>query len=167
MSVTEDELKEAAVAPRVTLEQVNEVIASESYLHPSVAPTLTICVLALKNGFTVTGESACADPANFNLELGKRIAKDNAIKKIWPLLGYELRTKLAQTPTTWLDRLKAEQEELRDRLVKLNAFVMTGAYRALPFCERDALESQRLVMGNYLRILNGRVSRAIKSAEGG
>ena len=55
---------------------------------------LTFCVLVLKNGFTVTGESACASPENFDAEIGRKIARQNAVGKIWPLMGYELRTKL-------------------------------------------------------------------------
>ena len=58
---------------------------------------LTFCVLHLRNGFTVTGESACASPENFDAEIGRNIARQNAVQKIWPLLGYELRTKLANT----------------------------------------------------------------------
>lgn len=56
---------------------------------------LTFCVLILRNGFTVTGESACASPENFNEQIGRKVARDNAINKIWPLMGYELRSKLA------------------------------------------------------------------------
>ena len=56
---------------------------------------LTFCVLVLRNGFTVTGESACASPENFDAEVGRKIARENAVQKTWPLLGYELRTKLA------------------------------------------------------------------------
>ncbi|WP_333608817.1 Gp49 family protein, partial [Arsukibacterium sp.] len=56
---------------------------------------LTFCVLVLENGFTVTGESACASPENFNAELGRKIARQNAVAKVWPLMGYELRSKLA------------------------------------------------------------------------
>ena len=56
---------------------------------------LTFCVLVLRNGFTVTGESACASPENFNAEIGRKIARQNAVAKIWPLMGYELRSKLA------------------------------------------------------------------------
>ncbi len=55
---------------------------------------LTICVLVLRNRFTVTGESACASPENFNEEIGREIARQNAIQKIWPLMGYELRNRL-------------------------------------------------------------------------
>ena len=58
---------------------------------------LTFCVLVLRNGFTVTGESACASPENFDAEVGRKIARQNAVSRILPLMGYELRTKLAET----------------------------------------------------------------------
>ena len=63
---------------------------SQSTLH-----LLTFCVIVLRNGFTVTGESACASPENFDPEIGRKIARQNAVQKVWPLMGYELRTKLA------------------------------------------------------------------------
>ena len=56
---------------------------------------LTFCVLTLRNGFTVTGESACASPENFDAELGRKIARKNAIDKVWPLMGYALKERLA------------------------------------------------------------------------
>lgn len=55
---------------------------------------LTFCVLRLKNGFTVTGESACASPENFDAEIGRKIARQNAVQKIWPLMGYALKERL-------------------------------------------------------------------------
>lgn len=58
---------------------------------------LTFCVLVLRNGFTVTGESACASPENFDAEVGRKIARENAISKVWPLMGYELRSILMAT----------------------------------------------------------------------
>lgn len=57
---------------------------------------LTFCVLVLRNGFTVTGESACASPANFEEKIGRDIAYKNAREKVWPLLGYALRDKLVE-----------------------------------------------------------------------
>lgn len=57
---------------------------------------LTFCTLVLKNGFTVTGESACASSENFDADIGRRIARQNAVNKIWPLMGYELRSKLTE-----------------------------------------------------------------------
>lgn len=56
---------------------------------------LTFCVLVLKNGFTVTGESACASPENFDAEIGRKIARQNAVNKIWMLEGYLLKESLA------------------------------------------------------------------------
>jgi hypothetical protein len=55
---------------------------------------LTFCVLVLRNGYTVHGVSACASPENFNAELGRRIARENAVREMWPLMGYALRDKL-------------------------------------------------------------------------
>ena len=55
---------------------------------------LTFCALVLRNGFTVTGESACASPENFDAEIGRKIARENAVQKIWPLMGYALKQEL-------------------------------------------------------------------------
>ena len=61
---------------------------------PDSLKHLTFCVLILRNGFTVTGESACVSPENFDAELGRKIARQNAITKVWPLMGYALRERL-------------------------------------------------------------------------
>lgn len=62
---------------------------------PQSLQLLTFCVLVLRNGFAVTGESACASPENFNAEIGRRIARENAIAKVWPLMGYALKDRLS------------------------------------------------------------------------
>lgn len=102
-------------APRVTPQDIEANIASEVYFTAAEAANwaggvppmegfrekyaalecLTFCVLILRNGFTVTGESACASPENFDAEIGRKIARENAINKVWPLMGYELRSKLS------------------------------------------------------------------------
>lgn len=104
------------VAPRITPADIEANIVSEHYfagidglvhgsesqirddaevgmVHQSLQ-LLTFCVLVLRNGFTVTGESACASPENFDAELGRKIARQNAISKMWPLMGYELKERL-------------------------------------------------------------------------
>ena len=103
-------------APRVTPAQIQSKIKKEFYftanegvygntflnspeeakifIHQDQLKLLTFCVLVLENGFTVTGESACASPENFDPELGKKIAKDNAIQKVWALEGYLLKEQL-------------------------------------------------------------------------
>lgn len=101
-------------APRIKPDDIKANIISEHYFtagdgahgaalaagkdrsaYESSLDLLTFCVLVLRNGFTVTGESACASPENFDAEIGKRIARENAVAKVWPLMGYELRSKLA------------------------------------------------------------------------
>ncbi len=105
-------------APRVTPADIEANIASEHYFTAGdgvmsgggigvqhiegidnfkALSLLTFCVLVLRNGFTVTGESACASPENFDAEIGRKIARQNAVNKVWPLMGYELRGKLAST----------------------------------------------------------------------
>lgn len=55
--------------------------------------TTTVCVIELDNGYTVTGYSACIDPAKFDLDLGIKYSREDAYEKLWPLLGFELATK--------------------------------------------------------------------------
>lgn len=97
-------------APRLTPDHIDSKIKAVEYILPRDvckcdngvevfdAPlplqTLTFCILTLENGFTVTGESACASPANFDAEIGKKIAYDNAREKIWLLEGYLLKENL-------------------------------------------------------------------------
>jgi hypothetical protein len=80
-------------APRLTPQHIdNQIVSAAYYVFPGT--TLTICALTLRNGFTVTGESAAASPANFDEEIGEKIAYGNARDKIWSLEGYVLRNKL-------------------------------------------------------------------------
>lgn len=99
-------------APRLTPADIDAVIVDKYYFTAANAQwgadpnttaligmhkqleTLTFCVLILKNGFTVTGESACASPENFDAEIGKEIAYENARNKVWMLEGYLLKEKL-------------------------------------------------------------------------
>lgn len=81
-------------APRVTPADIEaEILAQQVHVFPGTM--LTVVCLTLRNGFTVTGESACASPENFDAEIGLKIARANATAKIWPLLGFRLRDELA------------------------------------------------------------------------
>lgn len=82
-------------APRLTPELIDSVVVSEQY-HVFPGTTLTVCALKLRNGYIVTGESAAASPENFNQEIGRKIARDNARNKIWGLEGYLLRQRLSE-----------------------------------------------------------------------
>jgi len=79
-------------APRLTPALIQDTIKDVSF-H-KLTDVLTVCVLTLQNGFTVTGESACASPENYGKEIGEKIAKENATEQIWLLEGYLLKQKL-------------------------------------------------------------------------
>lgn len=132
-------------APRITPDDVQANIVSEHYFtaeegmigkyanrlakdgvgtypgdlpkQPKSLGLLTFCVLTLENDFTVTGESACASPENFNADIGRRIARENAVAKIWPLMGYELRSLLKgdiQRPGEIIHLTASPGQDLRD-----------------------------------------------------
>ena len=97
-------------AARVTPQDIENAISSEHYFTAAQAVTLTsgapspeplylltFCVLVLRNGFTVTGESACVSRENFDPEVGRKVARENAKNKMWPLLGYALRDRVSNS----------------------------------------------------------------------
>lgn len=87
-------------APRLTPADIDATIVREDYINAGEATgcehlrVLTVCVITLRNGFTVTGESACASPQNYDEAIGRRIARDNARAKIWMLEGYLLKERM-------------------------------------------------------------------------
>lgn len=107
LKATEEYSATKSTHPRVSLGDMEGKIVAEHYFtageaakalgHPSMEPLdlLTICVLVMRNGFTVIGKSAPASPENFDAEKGKRFAYEDAIKQLWPLEGYALRERLA------------------------------------------------------------------------
>lgn len=93
LKIEEEIQKKGLTAPRVTPERLEQVINSEQY-HVFPGTTFTACLLTLVNGYTVIGESACASPENFDAALGRKIARSNAVNKIWQLEGYLLKQQL-------------------------------------------------------------------------
>lgn len=90
----EQEIQEKGLdAPRLTPELIDSVIVAEQF-HVFEGSQLTVCCLTLTNGFTVTGESACVSPENFNAATGQKVSRRNARDKIWTLEGYLLKQKL-------------------------------------------------------------------------
>lgn len=106
LELADNEAAAVAVAPRVTLDGMKAKISGEYYFtagdaafalnQPSSVSLslLTLCILEMQNGFTIVGKSACASPENFNEELGKKIAYEDAINQLWAFEGYVLRNEL-------------------------------------------------------------------------
>jgi len=175
----EIQAKGANVAPRITPADLEANIASEHYftaadgagrdsvtamdvgangLLPIPLHLLTFCVLVLKNGYTITGKSAVASPENFNAEIGRKIARADAVSQMWPLMGYELRSKLAATPADFRDRVRLEKAELDEKLGKLNGFFSTEAFAGLGIGDQDRLRAQAEAMTNYSNVLGERLA---------
>jgi hypothetical protein len=115
LKATEASSAAVAVAPRVSLKDIESAIGARFELTadklghhagyyagdvevPMVIDqlsTLSICILVMRNGFTVIGKAAPASPQNFNRELGKQYAYEDAVRQLWPLMGYALRDRLA------------------------------------------------------------------------
>jgi hypothetical protein len=111
-TVEQEIQRKGLTAARVTPADIEANIVSEHYFTaedgvdgaamkcdrvvelPAALKLLTICVLVLRNGYVVHGVSACASPENFNAELGQRIARENAVREMWPLMGYALKQQL-------------------------------------------------------------------------
>lgn len=112
LQVTDAESAAIAVAPRVSLASMEEKIAAKHEFTMGEALTalghpnspefdiLSVCVLKMQNGFTVIGKAAPASAANFNRELGRKFAYEDAVRQLWPLEGYALRERLSQSKET-------------------------------------------------------------------
>ena len=128
MEIEKEIVAKGKTAARVTPERIQSVIRAEHYFtafdgrsgalasgtyagkEVPVAgdadleslKLLTFCVLVLENGFIVTGESACASPENFDPEIGRKIARQNAVAKIWPLEGsFGVSCAISGTTAAW------------------------------------------------------------------
>jgi len=86
-----DEMLAASPAERVTKEYMESRIVSKDFTR--MGETVTHCRIILDNGYSVSGESACVNAANYNQQIGEKIAYDNAFRQLWPLFGFLLAEK--------------------------------------------------------------------------
>lgn len=106
----DQECAAVAVAPRLSLANIEAAIGEVYHMTgasavkghdvPDIGPhghplhLLSICLVVMRNGFTIIGKSAPASAANFNAGLGRKLAYEDAIRQIWPLMGFNLRQRL-------------------------------------------------------------------------
>lgn len=110
-----------ATHPRVSLKDINDSIAAEHSFTAAQAivalgqpltgtpvedddgkvvainsplDLLTMVILVMRNGFVVIGKSAPASPENFDEAKGRTFAREDAIRQLWPLMGFSLRDRL-------------------------------------------------------------------------
>lgn len=96
LQMTDSEAAAVQKTPnRVTLDSITAKVLGVEYHNPKESSHTTVAYVMMANGYMVMGTSTPADPANFNEELGKKFAYEDAIRKVWPLEGYLLCEKLA------------------------------------------------------------------------
>ncbi len=96
LQVTDDAAKAVQKTPnRVTLDYIKSRIRDTEFFHPKASPQMTIAIVTLVNDYVVVGKSAPADPENFDVNLGRKFAKEDAIRQLWPLEGFALRERLS------------------------------------------------------------------------
>jgi ribosomal protein S15P/S13E len=156
-------LDKGLTAPRLTPEIIKSKVASEQY-YVFPGSLLTVCCLTLTNGYNVSGESACASPANFDTEIGQRRARENAVSKIWAIEGYLLKQKLFEVEQNELlgyaGRMDREMIDLSEKINKLTEFLNSEKKNSIPKMDLNLLRGQREYMQNYLETLKSRISRA-------
>lgn len=165
---TEQKLQDKGLnAPRLTPALIDAVIVGGDY-HVFSGSCLTVCCLTLVNGFTVTGESACASPENFNAEIGREIARENARDKVWMLEGYLLKQRLSEMtsiPSTTSDvephqqRVIDEKNELDNKATMLSDFIGNNPlFGNLDAGEQERMKEQNDIMWQYSEVLANRIS---------
>lgn len=115
MSLEQSEAEVAAVSshPRISLDDIRREIVSVCYMSGTEfwrrattgnqqkaaidirgLASLTICLVVTKNGTTIVGQSAPADPLNYNQGIGMKLAREDAERQLWPRMGWALKQKL-------------------------------------------------------------------------
>lgn len=148
---------------KVTKEDLEYLVAQSKTTFTNPAGTLTHCVITLPCGYTVTGESACVDPANYDKELGEKYALEQAVEKLWPLEGYLLANDIyrAKKPTSYASRMIFEQSDLREKLDKLYDLSSKPQPSFINDREWELLLDQRDYMTEYFNILELRINIAL------
>lgn len=88
----------------ITREQIEARIETVEYV--AARDKLTLCSVTLDNGFIVSGEASCIDPAEFNSSVSQRMAYEDAVDKLWTYLGFMAREDAHRDQ---LDRRRALQ----------------------------------------------------------
>ncbi|AIZ94814.1 hypothetical protein [Pseudomonas phage vB_PaeP_4029] len=143
---------------KVNPQDVKNMIVEESF---TILPNglTTVCQLTLVNGWTVTGQSSCVDPDEFDAEIGIEIARRNAEDEVWKFAGYELMQKLHKRRMGAKERLKLELQELRERQERLFNLLHTDAAVDIPEYAYSLLEQQETAQRNLIDILEERLKQ--------
>lgn len=127
--------------------------------YATFGATGTHCAITLHNGYVVTGESACIDPEQFNYEIGKKIAYEQAFEKLWMILGYNEKQRwYEETKLPLKDIIELELKALDAKRANLKVFLEHPKPFFVPTEEWELLQKQAGVMNEYALILQDRIA---------
>lgn len=86
---------------KITIEYITKLIEEAETQEAVFWDKELVISYKLYNGFTVLGRAACVDPKNFVLEIGRDIAKKDAINQMWLLEGYLLQNRIHEERIKW------------------------------------------------------------------
>lgn len=152
---------------KINVEELKALIDGEPFYNQPSGSTLTVCHLKTKCGIILTGNSGCLNPDDFNAELGKKIAYDNAFNQLWQLEGYarlrvlvdglDKATVVKSDYPPHVNRMVYEEKELVERAYKLNTFTNTDTFRGLSEEEQGFVLTQLKQMNDYAQTLGKRL----------
>jgi len=145
---------------KVTKEDLDHLVAQSKTTYTNPIGTLTHCVITLPCGFTITGESACVDPANYNKERGEKYALEKAVDNLWAFEGYLLANDLyrASAPKSVHARLIFEQSDLGKNLDKLRATLGGDKPEKISQEQWELMIEQEVSMSQYFDTLEKRIN---------
>ena len=79
---------------RVTSEQIEALLEAAETQEVVFWNKEVVVSYKLASGFTLLGRGACVDPANFDIEIGRKVAIQQVKDQLWQLEGYLLQNKL-------------------------------------------------------------------------
>jgi hypothetical protein len=127
--VTEKILAAAAVAPRVSLAEVEAAIeqGKVSFIVLANGRTTVAQVELFNERFSVEGSSACVSKENFNQEMGESFALKEATQEVWKALGTVLAWKLSL-----IDAAGPASGSILSLAPDVQTYVGTKVVRAVP-----------------------------------
>lgn len=131
---------------KVTKEYLESQIKDVQYIE-TVPNKCVNCVITVKNGYTFQGEAGVIDPDNFNIEIGKKVAYENAFNKMWLVFGYQVQEKYYREKVlNWkeLDRIKIS--ELDEEISKLNKICKSLDHNELLYKEFEILKAHKHIL---------------------
>jgi hypothetical protein len=80
---------------KVTKEQIESLLNSAETQEVVFWDKQLAVSYKFPSGFAIIGVGSCVDPANFDLEIGRQVAREQVEHKLWELEGYVLQSLLS------------------------------------------------------------------------